>query len=86
MKAKGRFSEARLFLGAGTVALLLGTWSALTVHDSQANKADTASTTNTTNVVTTTNRTLPTTSSQTTSSPSRQTTTIIVPRTRTRGS
>ena len=36
MNATRRFHEARLFIGAGTIALLLGLWSALTVHDIQA--------------------------------------------------
>ncbi len=42
MKTKGRsrFQEARYILAGGTVALLLGTWSALTVHDTAARAND----------------------------------------------
>jgi uncharacterized membrane protein len=87
MKAKSRFQQARLFVAGGTIAVLLGTWSALTVHDIQAQNADAAASTNTTNVVTTAESVPVTTSAPSTSSTtSRQTTTTVVPHTRTKSS
>jgi hypothetical protein len=83
MKSNERLREVRLFLGAGTVAMLLGVWSALTVHDLQASK-NTAAAAPSSAVTTTTANTSP---APRTSVPSRTTTTIRpVPHTRTHAS
>lgn len=84
MYAKKGLGGVRLFLGAGTVATLLGLWSALTVHDLQASK-DAAALGANNSAVTTTVNTAPAPSN---SAPSRTTTTTVkpVPHTRTHAS
>jgi hypothetical protein len=85
MRTKRRFHDARLFLGGGTIALLLAIWSALTVHDIQARDTQAAVVPETTNVTSPTiTSSQPATSNPTTRQ--QTTTTRSVPHTRTRAS
>ena len=89
MKRKTRFREARLVVGAGTAALLVGLWSALTVHDLQANQQDPNASQNNSTITTGTNGTVitaPSSNRSITTLPSTSRSITTVPHTRTHSS